>query len=65
MKKISFILVFFILFTGHIFAKDYVIGGGDVLQISVWGSPELSLGIIVRPDGKISVPATKRISSTF
>jgi polysaccharide biosynthesis/export protein len=36
---------------------DYVIGDGDTLQISVWGSPELSTGAIVRPDGKITLPA--------
>jgi polysaccharide export outer membrane protein len=36
---------------------DYVIGDGDTLQISVWGSPELSgSSIIVRPDGKITLP---------
>jgi len=36
---------------------DYVIGDGDTLQISVWGSPELSTGATVRPDGKITLPA--------
>lgn len=35
---------------------NYVIGVDDALQISVWRNPELSVGVPVRPDGKISVP---------
>lgn len=35
---------------------DYVIGKEDVLDISVWKSPELSLSTIVRPDGMTSLP---------
>lgn len=35
----------------------FVIGHGDLLAISVWKNPELSLARVpVRPDGKISVP---------
>ena len=41
---------------------DYKIGAGDVLQISVWREPEASIsGVVVRPDGKISVPLLKEI----
>jgi polysaccharide export outer membrane protein len=35
---------------------DYLIGPGDELQIFVWGNPELSESVPVRPDGRISVP---------
>ena len=35
---------------------DYMIGVGDALQVQVWKSPELSVNVPVRPDGKISVP---------
>jgi polysaccharide export outer membrane protein len=35
---------------------QYVIGPGDVIQIFVWRSPELSVTVPVRPDGKISSP---------
>ena len=38
-------------------AGDYVIGGGDLLDVSVWMEPELSAEVIVRPDGKITLPA--------
>ena len=36
--------------------EDYVIGVTDVLQISVWKNPELTVSVPVRPDGKISYP---------
>jgi polysaccharide biosynthesis/export protein len=37
--------------------QDYIIGVEDVLAINVWKEAELSLkDIVVRPDGKISVP---------
>lgn len=37
-------------------SEGYVIGQEDMLQISVWGSPELSSMIPVTPDGMITVP---------
>lgn len=36
--------------------NQYTIGKGDVLEISVWGYPELSRTLTVRPDGAISFP---------
>jgi polysaccharide biosynthesis/export protein len=35
---------------------SYVIGGQDVLDISVWKEAELTRVVPVRPDGKISLP---------
>ncbi len=35
---------------------NYVIGGQDVLDISVWKELELTRTVPVRPDGKISLP---------
>lgn len=34
----------------------YAIGIGDVVEISVWKNPELSVTVPVRPDGRVSVP---------
>jgi polysaccharide export outer membrane protein len=36
--------------------SDYIIGPGDVLQITVWKNDTLSRTVPVRPDGKISMP---------
>jgi polysaccharide export outer membrane protein len=37
-------------------ASAYIIGPTDSLSIFVWRQPELSTPVIVRPDGKISIP---------
>ena len=36
-------------------SRDYRIGPGDGLDISVWRNPDLSSHVAVRPDGRISV----------
>jgi polysaccharide export outer membrane protein len=43
---------------------DYVIGPGDSLQIFVYRSPELSVEVPVRPDGRISMPLVADIEAT-
>jgi polysaccharide biosynthesis/export protein len=35
---------------------DYKIGPEDILEVSVWRNPDLTKVVIVRPDGKISLP---------
>jgi polysaccharide export outer membrane protein len=37
-------------------ANVYIIGPSDVLSVTVWKEPTLSGGILVRPDGMISLP---------
>lgn len=37
-------------------AASYLIGPGDAIQVFVWRSPELTVTVPVRPDGKISTP---------
>ncbi|MCP9439376.1 MAG: polysaccharide biosynthesis/export family protein [Nitrospira sp.] len=35
---------------------DYIIGPEDVLDVNVWKNTDLSRTVLVRPDGKISLP---------
>jgi len=35
---------------------DYRIGSEDILRISVWENKELTLDLVVRPDGRVSMP---------
>jgi polysaccharide export outer membrane protein len=37
-------------------SENYVFGRGDVLEVFVWNNKELSRQVMVRPDGKISLP---------
>jgi polysaccharide export outer membrane protein len=58
MKQIVLALWFAVLCcSSFAWAGDYVIGDGDGLSIAVWGVSELSVQVIVRPDGKITLPA--------
>ncbi|MEW6115747.1 MAG: polysaccharide biosynthesis/export family protein [Nitrospirota bacterium] len=57
----AFILVFAASTASR--AEDYVIGEEDALNISVWGSPELSVHVPVKPDGMISVPLVGEIKA--
>ena len=41
--------------------EDYIVGPEDVLGIVFWGDPKLSSDVIVRPDGKISLPLVNDI----
>lgn len=47
----------------QISAPDYLIGPGDNLSIFVWRNPELSIGLPVRPDGKISTPLVEDVQA--
>ena len=40
---------------------EYRIGVEDELMISVWREAELSMGVVVRPDGKISLPLLNEV----
>jgi polysaccharide export outer membrane protein len=42
---------------------DYTIGVGDVLNIVFWRNMELSGEVVVRPDGKVTVPLVKDVSA--
>jgi polysaccharide export outer membrane protein len=42
---------------------DYVVGPGDVLTILVYGRQDMSGDVVVRPDGKISLPILNDIAA--
>lgn len=64
MIRYGLILFFCVLSSVPALAEDYVIGDGDTLSVSVWGVPELSVDMIVRPDGKITLPAVGDVPAT-
>jgi len=41
--------------------EEYRIGGGDKLQINVWKNAELSQSVVVRPDGRITLPLIRDV----
>lgn len=44
-------------------STEYAIGPGDSLQIFVWDHADLSVGVQVRPDGKISTPLVEDLQA--
>jgi polysaccharide export outer membrane protein len=44
-------------------AEQYLIGPGDTLQVFVWRSPDLSVTVPVRPDGRISTPLVENMKA--
>ena len=44
-------------------APSYRIGPEDVINVSVWDNPGLSMDVMVRPDGKISLPLINEIQA--
>jgi len=44
--------------------SDYILGAEDVIEVSVWKSPELSTTVFIRPDGKISLPLIGDLQAT-
>ena len=44
-------------------SPDYRLGPEDVIDVFVWKEPELSTTVVVRPDGKISLPVANEIEA--
>ena len=42
----------------------YIIGPGDSIQLFVWGNPDLSTVVPVRPDGRITTPLIEDIQAS-
>ncbi len=43
--------------------SDYVIGPGDVLGVVFWREPDISGDVVVRPDGKVTVPVIGELAA--
>ena len=44
--------------------EDYLLGAGDVVEVSAWRNEALSKVAVVRPDGKISLPLIGEIKAS-
>lgn len=53
---VGVILFFALSLPQVILAGDYIIGPEDRIELVVWREPDISRTVLVRPDGKISVP---------
>jgi polysaccharide export outer membrane protein len=40
---------------------EFRVGPGDVMRVDVWKEPEVSADVIVRPDGRVSLPLVKEL----
>jgi polysaccharide export outer membrane protein len=45
-------------------SKDFLLGPEDVLEVSVWRNQDLSRSVVVRPDGKISLPLIGEVQAS-
>jgi polysaccharide export outer membrane protein len=43
---------------------EYRLGPEDVIEVFVWKEPELSTTVVVRPDGKISLPLANEVEAS-
>ncbi len=44
--------------------RDYLIGPGDSVNVTVWRNPEVSMTVSVRPDGKITTPLVEDLTAS-
>jgi len=57
-------LLMILIFTNSIWADEYQLYAGDVLEISVYGHEELQLKqVIIRPDGKFAFPMVGEVQA--
>jgi len=45
------------------FGPDYLIGPGDILEISVWKEEALTKAVVVLPDGRVSFPLIGQVQA--
>lgn len=50
--------------SAHMETPSYLIGPGDVLNVFVWGNPDLTTTVPVRPDGRITTPLIEDVQAS-
>jgi polysaccharide biosynthesis/export protein len=45
-------------------SAEYKLGPEDVIEVFVWKEPDLSATVVVRPDGKISLPLSNELDAS-
>src|SRR6266851_4533538 len=45
-------------------AAEYRLGPKDVIDVFVWKEPDLSTSVVIRPDGKISLPLANELDAS-
>lgn len=45
-------------------SREYLIGPGDTVNVTVWRNPEVSMSVTVRPDGKITTPLVEDLTAS-
>lgn len=43
---------------------EYRLGPEDVIEVFVWKEPDLSVSVVIRPDGKISLPLANELEAS-
>lgn len=64
MRKLALAIISILAFALAADASQYRISSGDVLKIDVWGVADLGGDVLVRPDGKITMPAVGEVEAT-
>jgi len=62
LKKLAFLLSIVLLYGGLQAVEPYKIAPADVIDITVWGEPDLSKQVVVPPDGVITYPLIGEIN---
>jgi len=45
-------------------ALPYILAPGDTLEVFVWGNPQLTTEVTIRPDGKITIPLVEDLQAS-
>jgi polysaccharide export outer membrane protein len=51
-------------YTANPATPEYRLGPEDVIEVFVWKQPELTTTVVIRPDGRISLPLTNELEAS-